>query len=57
MAKDIKMQKNSDVIVINENNIEHYQKLGYKVFEENKLEEKKTYGDSSWKRGSSKNRK
>ena len=56
MAKDIKMQKGSDVITINENNIEHYEKLGYKVFQAIKLEEKKD-GDSSWKRGSSKNRK
>lgn len=55
MAKDIKMEKGTDVITINENNIEHYQKLGYKVFESKKIEEKKTYGDSSWKRGRSKN--
>jgi hypothetical protein len=30
MAKDIKMFKGSDEIIINENNLAHYEKLGYK---------------------------
>lgn len=31
MAKDIKLIKGSDEIIINENNLAHYEKLGYKV--------------------------
>ena len=30
MAKDIKLIKGSDKITINENNLAHYEKLGYK---------------------------
>jgi len=30
MAKDIKLIKGSDEITINENNLAHYEKLGYK---------------------------
>lgn len=30
MAKDIKLKKGSDEITINENNLAHYEKLGYK---------------------------
>ena len=30
MAKDIKMFKGNDEIIINENNLAHYEKLGYK---------------------------
>lgn len=56
MAKDIKMVKGNDVIIINENNIAHYERLGYKV-ESKEIKENKDYGNSSWKRGSSKDRK
>lgn len=57
MAKDVKMQKGQDIVTVNENNVAHYEKLGYKIFtSEIKIEAKetKTYGDSSRKRGSSK---
>jgi hypothetical protein len=36
MAKDIKLYKGSSEIVINETNLEHYLKLGYKQEKENK---------------------
>lgn len=55
MAKDITMQKGNDTIVINENNVAHYERLGYKAITKDNKEKK--YGDSSWQRGRSKDRK
>jgi hypothetical protein len=65
MAKDIKLYKGSDTITINENNLAHYLKLGYKQeIQENKVEtnietnieyKENKYGNSSRKRGSRKN--
>jgi hypothetical protein len=45
MAKDIKLYKGSSEIVINETNLEHYLKLGYKQEKETKKpnKDKKTW--------------
>ena len=44
MAKDIKMFKGSDEITINENNLAHYEKLGYKpAITKTKTKEKKSW--------------
>lgn len=45
MAKDVKMIKGNDEIQINELNIAHYEKLGYKVFEN---KPKQTKEKKSW---------
>lgn len=65
MAKDIKLFKDGYTILINENNLAHYLKLGYKQeIQENKVETKQETnieykeninGNSSRKRGRSKN--
>ena len=65
MAKDIKLYKDGYEILINENNLAHYLKLGYKQeIQENKIEtneetnienKENKYGNSSRKRGSRKN--
>ena len=65
MAKDIKLFKDGYTILINENNLAHYLKLGYKQeIQENKVEtneetnienKENKYGNSSRKRGRSKN--
>ena len=57
MAKDIKMYKGNDEIIINENNLAHYEKLGYKTNKETIQQEElkeNNYGYSSRKRGRSK---
>jgi len=36
MAKDIKLYKGNSEIIINESNLEHYLRLGYKQEKENK---------------------
>lgn len=56
MAKDVTMQKGNDTIIINENNIAHYERLGYKAITK-ETKEKKDYGNSSWQRGRGKDRK
>ena len=59
MAKDIKMYKGNDQITINENNLAHYEKLGYKTTKETIQQEElkeNNYGYSSRKRGRSKDR-
>lgn len=47
MAKDVKMIKGNDEILVNELNIAHYEKLGYKVFD-NKPKTKLTKEKKSW---------
>ena len=55
MAKDIKMQKGSDEITINENNLAHYEKLGYKPADKKTItKEKKTWQPITEKKVSSK---
>jgi len=41
MAKDIKLYKNNSEIIINETNLEHYLRLGYKQQQEIKPKIKK----------------
>lgn len=55
MAKDIKMYKGSDEITINENNLAHYEKLGYKPANtKTKTKEKKSWQPITEKKVSSK---
>ena len=41
MAKDIKLYKGNSEIIINESNLEHYLRLGYKQEQENNVKPKK----------------
>lgn len=55
MAKDIKMYKGSDEITINENNLAHYEKLGYKPANTKTItKEKKSWQPITEKKVSSK---
>lgn len=55
MAKDIKMYKGSDEIIINENNLAHYEKLGYKPANTKTItKEKKSWQPITEKKVSSK---
>jgi len=40
MAKDIKMKKGNDEIIITQDYLEHYKKLGYKINEKNATKKK-----------------
>mgnify|MGYP003141777842 FL=1 len=55
MAKDIKLKKGSDEITINENNLAHYEKLGYKPISKVKIKkENKSWQPITEKKVSSK---
>ena len=55
MAKDIKLKKGSDEITINENNLAHYEKLGYKPADTKTItKEKKSWQPITEKKVSSK---
>lgn len=41
MAKDIKLYKGNSEVIINESNLDHYLRLGYKQEQENKSKPKK----------------
>jgi hypothetical protein len=46
MAKDIKLYKGSSEIVINETNLEHFLRLGYK--QEQEQQQSKSKKDKKW---------
>jgi len=55
MAKDIKLKKGNDEITINENNLAHYEKLGYKPITNTKIKkENKSWQPITEKKVSSK---